>query len=301
MLLQRGSTMRVFRPFPNVLAFYDGRIEGVRAWSEEPNWLDDGAFSLGACSYAIVDGTEALVYDTHISVEHAAVIRRTLEDCGVRSIRVVLSHWHADHVAGNSAFRDCEIIANSLTAKILAERRAELESGNPPILPLVLPTCTFDQTLRLQVGTVPVELRQVDIHSQDGTLLVMPAAKLLLAGDALEDPITFVAEPDRLERHLLDLDGMRAWDIDRILPNHGSAATIEAGGYDKTLIDATKRYVEKLLRASDEPALAEQDLRTFVAEDLRAGTIGYFAAYDAVHRRNVERVRGRAQPGHPPA
>jgi len=69
----------------------------------------------------------------------------------------------------------------------------------------------------------------VDIHSQDGTLLVMPAAKLLLAGDALEDPITFVAEPNRLERHLLDLDGMRAWDIDRILPNHGSAATIEAG------------------------------------------------------------------------
>jgi len=294
MLQQRGSTMRVFKPLPHVLAFYDGRIEGVRAWSEEPNWLDDGAFSLGACSYAIVDGTDALVYDTHISVEHAAIIRRTLDDSGVRSIRVVLSHWHADHVAGNEAFQDCEIIANSLTAKILAERRAELEGGNPPIRPLVPPTSSFDRTLRLQVGRVPVELRQVDVHSRDGTVLVVPEAKLLLAGDALEDPITFVAEPEGLERHLLDLGRMRAWNIDRILPNHGSAATIEAGGYDRTLIDATRRYVEKLLRASDEPALAEQNLRTFVAEDLRAGTIRYFAAYDAVHRRNVERVRNRA-------
>ena len=40
-----GSTMRVLRPAPNVLAFYDGRIAGVRAHSEAPNWLDDGAYS----------------------------------------------------------------------------------------------------------------------------------------------------------------------------------------------------------------------------------------------------------------
>jgi hypothetical protein len=37
-----------------------------------------------------------------------------------------------------------------------------------------------------------------------------------------------------------------------------------------------------------EPALADQDLRTFVQEDLRSGAIGYFAAYEPVHRRNVE-------------
>ena len=75
--------MRVMRPAPNVLAFYDGRVEGVRAWSEEPNWLDDGAYSLGICSFAIVDGAEALVYDTHISLAHAEIVRRTLRDMGV--------------------------------------------------------------------------------------------------------------------------------------------------------------------------------------------------------------------------
>ena len=36
-----------------------------------PNWVDQGALSLGIASYAIVDGGEALVYDTHVSVEHA--------------------------------------------------------------------------------------------------------------------------------------------------------------------------------------------------------------------------------------
>lgn len=112
-----GSTMRILRPYPNVLAFYDGRIEGVRAYSQERNWLDDGAYELGVSTYAILDGAEALVYDTHISLEHARIIRRTLADAGVASIRVVLSHWHADHVAGNEVFADCEIIANPLTAR----------------------------------------------------------------------------------------------------------------------------------------------------------------------------------------
>src|SRR6185369_8105977 len=71
-----GSTMRILRPYPNVLAFYDGRIPGVRAYSQERNWLDDGAFELGVATYAIVDGDEALVYDTHISLAHARIVRR---------------------------------------------------------------------------------------------------------------------------------------------------------------------------------------------------------------------------------
>ena len=63
-----GSTMRLIHPAPNVLGFYDGRVDGVRIWSHEPNWLDDGAYTLGICTYAIVDGSQALVYDTHISL-----------------------------------------------------------------------------------------------------------------------------------------------------------------------------------------------------------------------------------------
>ena len=63
MAFEMGSTMRVRRPYPNILGFYDGRISGVRAHSPKPNWLDDGAFVLGTCSYAIVEGNEALVYE----------------------------------------------------------------------------------------------------------------------------------------------------------------------------------------------------------------------------------------------
>ena len=83
-----GATLRVLRPAPHILAFYDGRIEGRRLHSAEPNWLDDGAYSLGVCSYAVVYGAEALVYDTHISLAHARTIRAALAAEGVRTIRV---------------------------------------------------------------------------------------------------------------------------------------------------------------------------------------------------------------------
>lgn len=282
--------MRLVRPAPNVLGFYDGRLDGVRIWSHEPNWLDDGAYTLGICTYAIVDGPQALVYDTHISLPHARFIRKTLEDMGVTSIRVVLSHWHDDHIAGNEVFQDCEIIANALTASALERGRADIEGGNPPIKPLVLPNRIFEGSLALTVGAIPIELRQVEIHSHDGTVLLMPDAGLLLAGDTLEDSVTYVSEPERLGEHLIDLERMAGWEFDRILPNHGSFEAIQAGGYDRSFIAATQGYVRKLIACRHDPDLAKQDLKTFGAEMFATTAVEYFAPYEPVHRQNVEAV-----------
>ena len=79
-LVPMASTLRVLRPAPNVIAFYDGRIDGKRAHAAGPNWLDDGAFALGVASYAILDGSEALVYDTHISLQRSEE-RRVGKEC----------------------------------------------------------------------------------------------------------------------------------------------------------------------------------------------------------------------------
>ncbi len=79
---------------------------------------------------------------------------------------------------------------------------------------------------------------------------------LLLVGDTLEDTVTYVAEPDRLEVHLAELDRIASWGYPRLLPNHGDPDIIAAGGYGPELITATKLYVEKLIRARTDAALA---------------------------------------------
>lgn len=288
------STLRILRPHRNVIAFYDGRVAGQRLQSREPNWVDDGAYELGVCTYAVIDGNEALVYDTHITLAHAAAVRRALHEAGADRLRVVLSHSHLDHVAGNAIFADCEIIAHAWTAEDLARNRSTIETGThggpPAICPLVMPTTTYQDRLELRVGQLAVELRHVDIHSRDGTMLMLPNERVMLAGDALEDTCTYVSDPGGLARHLIDLERMAGWEIERILPNHGDPDRIAAGGYDKGLITATQRYVRRLLDLGGDPALQRQSLEHFVAPELAAGWITYFQPYEAVHRRNVERV-----------
>ena len=298
MIRPLGSTLRVIAPAPNVLAFYDGRVPGARLHAETENWLDDGAYALGIASYAVAEGVEALVYDSHVSLTHARLIRDELERRGVRHIRVVLSHWHDDHVAGNAVFADCEIIANADTAALLKAHQGAMEAADPPIRPLVHPTTLFEGTLDLMVGAVPVRLMAFDIHSRDGTVALLPNG-VLLAGDTLEDPITYVDEPDRLALHLRELERLASLGIRRILPNHGSFARIAAGGYPPELIAATRLYVEALAALApgapgtetQKAARAALPLEDFAAEAFATGAIDPFAPYEAVHRRNVERVR----------
>lgn len=85
-----------------------------------------------------------------------------LEREGVRRFTVLLSHWHLDHIAGNAAFADCEIIASERTAEVLVRLRPAIERGElegpPPIDPLIGPTRTFSDRLALTVAGVDLEL-----------------------------------------------------------------------------------------------------------------------------------------------
>ncbi|HEV7321914.1 MAG TPA: MBL fold metallo-hydrolase [Ensifer sp.] len=284
------ATLTILEPHPGVYAYYDGRVAGVRLHSQAPNWLDDGAYELGVASYAIVDGREALVYDTHISLDHARAIRAHLESLGVTSIRVVLSHWHKDHVAGNAVFADCEIIALKLTAEKLHENREKIEAATPPIHPLVMPNRLFESSLALAIGTRRVELRHFAIHSADGNVLWLPDDRLLLAGDTLEDTATYISEADQTATHIAELKRLRQWPIAKILPSHGKRERIAKGGYGPELIDANRTYIERLVDALSNGAPVGT-LKDFAGAEIASGAIVYFEPYEAVHRSNVERVR----------
>lgn len=282
---------RIFEPYPGIFAYYDGRIAGKRLHSEGPNWLDDGAFSLGIASFAIVDGNDALVYDTHISLDHARAIRAHVESLGATRITVVLSHFHNDHIAGNAIFTDCPIIANEKTAELLEAEKPRIATRLPLIDPVVMPNTLFSGSHVLTIGTRTVELHQFNIHSPDETVLWLPDQKLLFAGDTLEDTATYMTDPDALGMHLNELSRMKTFPIHRILPCHGDPDRISSGGYDITFIDATMRYVAAMNEDVPEPAIWSQPLEQAVAADVASGALIYEAAYEEVHAANVALLR----------
>jgi glyoxylase-like metal-dependent hydrolase (beta-lactamase superfamily II) len=285
------KTLRMIEAGPGVYAYYDGRIDGKRLHSPRRNWLDDGAYGLGIASYAIVSGVHALVYDTHISLDHARAVRTHLEGLGVTRIEVVLSHWHTDHVAGNAVFADFTMIANVRTALALVENETLLSVKDPPIAPLILPNRLYDGRLDLKVGDRRVELLEFDIHSADGTVLHLPDEGLLLAGDTVEDTVTYIAEPAGIDRHIRELDRLAGLPFARILPNHGRVEQIGVGGYGAGLIEANRRYLQRLSARIDEPDLAREPLSIFVAGEIAEGWISHYPAYEQVHRDNIESLR----------
>lgn len=286
--------LRVLRPHPAIYAFYDGRVPGYR-FAAENNWVDEGALSLGIASYAIVSGAHALVYDTHVSLAHAAEIRDILQrEAGVTTFTVVLSHWHLDHVAGTAVFADCEIIATARTAGHLERHRAAIEAGThegpPAISPLVLPTRVFSGTLPLDIGAIRVELIEANIHSDDAAVVWWARERILLAGDTMEDTVTYVTEPDGLEQHLAELARLDALAPARILPNHGDPDIIAKGGYSRGLNRAMQQYIRALLRCKSDAELRASPLKTLIQGPLNTGWITYFEPYEDVHRENVEKV-----------
>lgn len=285
--------LSVLQPHPGLFAFYDGRIEGHR-FADGPNWVDDGALSLGIASYALVSGDAALVYDTHVSLAHARLIRQVLHDAGVRRITVVLSHCHLDHVAGSDVFADCEIIANRATLQHLTRNCAAIEagtlSGPPGITPLILPSRVFDGMLDLQIGQRSVRLIAANIHSDDATVVWLADTGILLAGDTVEDTVTYVGDPRSFGVHLTEIARLSALEPRFVLPNHGAPEVIAQGGYAASLLPATATYIRWLMQLRAEPWLADTPLDQVIAPQLADGSLHWFAPYAAIHRQNVART-----------
>ncbi len=285
--------LRVLECAPGLNAYYDGRIPDYR-FMPGPNWIDDGAISLGIASYALISENKALVYDTHVSVEHAGFIRNDLAARGVTAFTVLLSHWHLDHIAGNAAFADCEIIANSKTLAHLKAHQHGIEDGSfhgpPAINPLVLPTRIFEGEMGFKLGSMDLTFMEANIHSDDASLVWRAEDGLLLAGDTMEDTITYVGEPQDFDIHLTELDRLWALNPQFIFPNHGSPDIIGAGGYGKGLIKAQQQYIRTLKRCQTDEALRQTPLLALIAGPLEMGWVNHFSPYEEVHAQNLKRV-----------
>ena len=273
--------------------FFAGR-QPTQRYAEEWNWYDDAAMKLGIATYAIHSGDEAVVYDTFASLAQAKFVREHLAKKGIRKFTVVLSHWHLDHVAGNTIYDDSDVIATSLTRNALVKHKADIESGRlwgpPAITPLRIPNVTFDDRKDLRVGEIALELRRMNIHSIDGCVIYLPEDKLLLAGDTLEDSLTYMVEVENLAQHIESLKEMQQWDIAKIFPNHGDPDVIRQGGYDKTFIEATASYVARVLSKAHDAGYLEGTMEDYIGDLAAKGWVHLFEPYREVHAQNLRLV-----------
>ncbi len=289
-----SSARRIFALNDHLLAFYDGRDPSGRRERPEWNWVDDAAMKLGIATYAIHKRDRAIVFDTFTSVEQARWVRGHLETLGIRHFTVVLSHWHMDHVAGNAIYRDSDIIASDAGRETLVRLKDKIEAGEvfgpPGVTPLILPNLVYHGRMDLYLDDLKIELHNVNIHTADGTVVLIPADRILLAGDTLEDSVTYMVEVADLPEHVRNLRKLKELRAERIYPNHGDPEVIRGGGYRQTLIDATIDYITAMVSRAKQAGYLDSPLEAFIEPAVKNGSVSLYEPYREVHQQNLKAV-----------
>lgn len=269
------------------------------------NWVDLD-WKWGVCSYVIVGGGTALVFDTGVYSSQGMWIRSFVErELRPKRILVVDSHWHLDHVSGNAHFADCPIIATMRCRDTLSALQDKIESASlwgEPAVSVVLPNITFADELRIQLGRRSLHLRRFDLHTPDSVLIELEGEGICLCSDMLEDTVPFVTEFDKIPVFARELSRLRGLGCDVFYPCHGNPHVIENGGYGPSFIDAMEEYYCSLEKIGSGEAPASLPLEECIAHALSEGAVSVWEPYRSVHAKNREGIlastRGAASDFH---
>ncbi|MFC9234800.1 MBL fold metallo-hydrolase [Streptomyces decoyicus] len=185
---------------------------------------------------------------------------------------VVNTHFHGDHVFGNSLFTPrATVISHEGTRSDMAESGLGLCHLWPDVdwgeVTLALPDQTFTERLTLRAGALRIELLHVGpAHTADDVVVWVPERKVLFTGDVVWSQVTPYVLMGSLTGSLRALERLRALEPETVVCGHGPVAGPE-------VLDATEdylRWVDRLagngLRAGRSPL-----------ETARATDLGRFA------------------------
>ncbi|MGD2201319.1 MAG: MBL fold metallo-hydrolase [Candidatus Bathyarchaeota archaeon] len=225
----------------------------------------------GNVGIVIMDDTVAAV-DAQYPVS-GADFRRSIRGVTEKPVtHLLLTHVHGDHVLGNQAFEDCEIVShhrlkgkmeeslsNEWAPENLEETLKEIKKNRPERaylyegLKIVLPTTTFEERYDLD----DIEVLHLPGHTDCSSIVHVPQDKVLFAGDLMfaqtfpwaGDPTANPDEWIQAYKTLLDMD------IETFIPGHGPPCGKEE--FEKQL-DWFETAKDKMRALIDSGATEEQ-------------------------------------------
>jgi glyoxylase-like metal-dependent hydrolase (beta-lactamase superfamily II) len=264
-------------------------------------YIEADEFNYG--STVLVKDNRAVVVDTMECVANGRRVKAYLKDLGIHNFTVVNTHWHFDHIGGNSVFRNHDIIATSLTRQRMEQNKKLMETGGKgeigrlpgdvdtiafmqTVFPVVRPNITFNDRLTLYFKGVKIELFNIHIHTRDSLVCYLPEERILIPGDTLEAPLPLIIEVGKIPAHIENLKKLRELKIDMVIPSHGNLERYDRGAYSMRVVDNTLHYLSKILSNVNAPKFLESAMEEYITHAVEPRE-----SYRRIHRDNLARVR----------
>lgn len=211
-------------------------------------------------------------------------------------IKVIVSHYHADHIYGLQVFKDLgaqiiapkgvmDYLASPSASERLEERQFSLEPWVNEKTYLVTPDVIIDKAMRFKHGDINFTLDVLgSAHSEGDLTLYVEPDRVFFSGDIIfEGRIPYLGDANT-KVWLQTLSQMEVGKITALIPGHGPAAK-----HPNQAISSTRNYLVKVRSVM---AKAVENLDDF-ATTYEAADWSEFEklpAFAEAHRRNAYQV-----------
>jgi len=294
----------VFAPMPALAAYPPSTVDMPIEKVGEHSYYALGAAGMateneGFISNAgfVVTDEGVVVFDCLGSPSLAQTLRAHIARITDKPVvKVVVSHYHADHIYGIQVFKDegaevlgprgaYEYLESPAAKERLEERRFSLEPWVNDDTRLVPPDRLIEDEHRFSVGGVDFQINYLGSAHSDGDLtMYVVQDRVLFSGDIIfEGRVPFVGEADT-RQWLETLEALGTGDLEALVPGHGPAASDPIGA-----VTRTRDYLAYL---RDVMGAAVDDLQDFASAYDKAdwSRFEHLPAFDAAHRRNAYQV-----------
>ena len=177
---------------------------------------------------------------------------------------VVLSHNHGDHAGGAAKMQ-----AAGATVVISREDREQLAKAGQAGLPPV----AYHDSLQLFLGGKEVQLREFCGHTRGDTVVVLPAARVVVAGDLVTTPdsipqIVNYGDGGNWTDMGRTLDEIAKLDFDVLVAGHGPVLTKDAFLRHRDKVAAIRERV----RALNRQRASQQEITDALLKEFNYGT-----------------------------
>lgn len=245
----------------------------------------------------VVTDEGVVVFDSLGSPSLAWALRQQIRKITDQPVvKVVVSHYHADHIYGLQVFQDegAQILAprgayqyldSAVSKERLEERRFSLDPWVNDDTRLVRPDLLIEEEHRFSLGGIDFQLSYLGGAHSDGDLaMYVVQDRVLFSGDIIfEGRVPFVGDANT--RHWLEtLEALETNELVALVPGHGPAASKP--------VEAVARTREYLAYLREVMGAAVEELQDFATAYDAADWSRFeeMPAFEAANRRNAYQV-----------